>query len=182
MLKRIFSNIATLAIVLGLGFAIYYFVLNPNSPLKSTNYSSLSTQDFFASQLPNENGVIQNLNQYKGKVILLNFWATWCPPCREEMPELSELHTKYKNKNVVVIGLAVDELRLVREFALASPVGYPLLASEDSGMELASNLGNTQGVLPFTVMIDTKGKVVKTYFGRIHQDVIEEELKPLLEP
>lgn len=182
MLKKLFSGILNLAIVFGLGFAIYYFALNPNSPLRSADVSTLSTQDFFASQLPNENGVIQNLSQYKGKIILLNFWATWCPPCREEMPELSALHTKYIHKNVVVIGLAVDELRRVREFALGSPVSYPLLAAEDTGMELANNLGNTQGVLPYTVMIDTKGKVVKTYFGRIHQDVIEEELKPLLEP
>lgn len=182
MLKKILSNVGYLAIMLALGFAIYYYVLSPNGALNktSTDYSKLSTQALFAGNLSNPDGVSQDFNQYKGKIIVLNFWATWCPPCREEMPELSELYTEYKNKNVVVLGVAVDELTLVKEFAVASPVSYPLFAAENEGMELGSNLGNDKGVLPYTVIINHNGEIVDTYFGRINKSLIETALLPLL--
>jgi thiol-disulfide isomerase/thioredoxin len=182
MLKKILSNMGYLAAMLCLGFAIYYFALNPNSPIKqlNTDHSALSTQAFFASKLPNENGVVQDLSQYKNKIVVLNFWATWCPPCREEMPELSQLHSEYKDKNVVVLGIAIDELALVKEFADSTPVSYPLFSAEDEGMMLGSELGNDKGVLPYTVIINTDGAVVNTYFGRINKALLETALQPLL--
>ncbi len=182
MLKKIFTGIGYLAIMLSLGFAIYHYFLSPNAALNNSNaeYSALSTQVFFSTSLPNENGVNQNLSQYKGKIIVLNFWATWCPPCREEMPGLSELHKEYLNKNVVVLGVAVDELALVKEFAQTSPVSYPLFAAENDGMSLGNNLGNNKGVLPYTVIINTDGNVVKTYFGRINKSLLETTLSTLL--
>jgi thiol-disulfide isomerase/thioredoxin len=184
MLKKILSNIGYLAIMLMLGFAIYYFALSPNAVFNhsATDYSKLSTQPLFTSKLPNPDGINQDLSQYKGKIIVLNFWATWCPPCREEMPELSELYTEYKNKNVVVLGVAVDELALVKEFSLASPVGYPLFAAENDGMVLGNDLGNDKGVLPYTVIINQNGTVVETYFGRITKTLLESALRPLLSP
>jgi thiol-disulfide isomerase/thioredoxin len=181
MLKKILSNTGYLAIIFSLGFTIYYFGLNPNSPLRNlnTDYSALSSQALFASQLKDEYGIKQDLSQYKGKIIVLNFWATWCPPCREEMPELSALHTEYKNKNVLVLGVAVDELALVKKFSQASPVSYPLFAAEYEGMELASGLGNNKGILPYTVIINADGAVVEAYFGRINKTLLESALRPL---
>jgi len=182
MLKKLLSHIGSLAIMLCAGFILYYFVLNPNSPLKNANshYSTLSTQPFFGAHLTNENGVSQDLKQYKGKIIVLNFWATWCPPCREEMPELSQLYAEYKNKNVVVLGVAIDELGLVKEFSQNSPVNYPLFVAEDEGMNLGSKLGNDKDVLPYTVIINKDGLVVETYFGRINKALLETTLRPLL--
>lgn len=187
LLKKTLNNIGHLAVMLSLGFAIYYYFLSPNATLNNSNanisnteYSILSTQELFAANLPNENGVSQALSQYKGKIIVLNFWATWCPPCREEMPELSQLHTEYKNKNVVVLGVAIDELTLVKEFTKATPVSYPLFAAENEGMDLGSGLGNDKGVLPYTVIINSDGVVVDTYFGRINKGFLEAALQPLL--
>lgn len=182
MLKKILFGIGYLAIMLGTGFAIYYYFLSPNSTLNKPDneYSTLSTQAFFAASLPNENGVAQALNQYKGKIIVLNFWATWCPPCREEMPELSQLHTENQTKNVVVLGIAIDEIGLVKEFTRETPVSYPLFAAEDEGMALGNDLGNDKGVLPYTVIIDANGKVIKTHFGRINKALLETSLRPLL--
>lgn len=182
MLKKILFGIGYLAVMLGLGFAIYYYFLNPNSTLNKPNneYSKLSTKAFFAASLPDENGVTQALNQYKGKIIVLNFWATWCPPCREEMPELSQLHTENQSNNVVVLGIAIDDIGLVKEFTRETPVSYPLFAAEDEGMALGSDLGNDKGVLPYTVIINANGHVVKTYFGRINKALLEASLKPLL--
>jgi peroxiredoxin len=182
MLKKILVGIGYLVVMLSLGFAIYYYFLNPNSTLNnpSNEYSTLSTKAFFAANLPNENGVSQALSQYKGKIIVLNFWATWCPPCREEMPELSQLHSENQSKNVVVLGVAIDEIVLVKEFTHDTPVSYPLFAAEDEGMALNYDLGNDKGVLPYTVIIDANGKVVKTYFGRISKALLETTLRPLL--
>ena len=163
-----------------LGFAIYHYLLSPNKASSQT--SELNTQTLFAANIPNENGVNQALKQYKGKIIVLNFWATWCAPCREEMPELSQLYTEYKSKNVVVLGIAVDELALVKEFSLATPVSYPLFAAENDGMNLGIDLGNDKGVLPYTVIINADGSVVKTFFGRINKSLISSTLKPLLPP
>jgi thiol-disulfide isomerase/thioredoxin len=184
MLKKILSILGYLAVMMSLGFVIYYYVLSPNGAIQRSNneYSTISTQAFFAANLPNENGLNQVLSQYKGKIVVLNFWATWCPPCREEMPELSQLHDEYKNKNVVVLGLAVDELGLVKEFAQATPVSYPLLAAENDGMTLSLNLGNDKGILPYTVIINSDGRVVKTFFGRINKSLLSSILKPLLQP
>ena len=182
MLKKIISNVGYLVIMLGLGFAIYYYILSPKTAFNniSANYSKLSTKLLFASNLSNQNGNSQDLSQYKGKIIVLNFWATWCPPCREEMPELSELYTEYKNNNVEVLGVAIDELALVKKFTIESPVSYPLFAAENEGMELAQILGNDKGVLPYTVIINQNGTVIKTYFGRINKTLIKSALYPLL--
>lgn len=183
MLKKILSTLAYLIIMLTLGFVIYYFFLGPNNILKGSDNdtSKLSSQSLFRTSLPNEDGVSQQLSQYKGKVIVLNFWATWCPPCREEMPELSALHQEYEANNVVVLGIAIDELTQVKMFTQETPVSYPLFAAEEDGMGFSNNLGNDKGVLPYTVIINSDGQVIKTYFGRITKPLLEIALKPLLQ-
>lgn len=182
MLKKQLTKLSFIALMLGLGFGIFYYFLKPaNTPSELTESAEkFSTQSFFAAKLSDENGISQSLSQYKGKIIVLNFWATWCPPCREEMPELSQLHQQYQNKNVVVLGIAVDEVSLVKAFTQATPVSYPLVADENVGMGLAITLGNDKGVLPYTVIIDANGRVNQTFFGRITKPLLERALAPLL--
>ena len=182
MFKRIAYLGLMLVLVLGLGFAIYYFFLSPARQQSSfsPDYKKLSTQAFFSANLVNENGVSQAIQQYKGKIIILNFWATWCPPCREEMPELSQLHSEYQHKNVVVLGMAIDEQGLVKAFTQSTPVSYPLLVAENEGMELGSGLGNDKDILPYTVIINAQGEVIKTYFGRISKPLLQAAINPLL--
>ena len=181
MLKKILSTVAYFVVMLILGYAIYFYFLSQTHKLNhsTSDSSKLSTEALFSANLPNENGVNQALNQYKGKIIVLNFWATWCPPCREEMPELSQLNIEHKNKNLIVLGIAIDELSLVKEFTHSTPVSYPLFVAENEGMAIASNLGNDKGVLPYTVIIDTHGKVVKTFFGRITKTLLETTISSL---
>jgi thiol-disulfide isomerase/thioredoxin len=180
MLKKLLTGLAYLLVMLSLGFAIFHYFLNPaNSDATPGDYEQLSSAALFAAKLPDENGVSQALSQYQGKIIVLNFWATWCPPCREEMPELSALHDAYKDKNVVVLGVAIDEVGLVKEFTQATPVSYPLFAAENEGMALGSDLGNNKSVLPYTLIIGSDGKVVKTFFGRITKSLLETTLATL---
>lgn len=183
MIKKILQAIAYLAVMFILGFGIYYFLLQSNSPIKSSlgKQPPSSTSALFAMTLPNELNVPQALSQYEDKIIVLNFWATWCAPCREEMPELSLLHTENLSNDVVVLGVAIDSIEQIKAFTVATPVTYPLFAAEDEGMTIATQLGNDKGVLPYTVIIDRRGNVVKNYFGRINKALLETTLKPLLQ-
>ena len=127
------------------------------------------------------NGQQQALKQWRGKVIVLNFWATWCPPCREEMPELSAMQEQYNNKNLIIIGLSTDDLDTTKTFIKKAPVRYPILAGDMQAMKLAETLGNNRGILPYTVIVDQKGAIVKRFFGRINQQLLEKNVTPLLQ-
>lgn len=175
MLKKPLSFIAYLTILIILGLAVRHFAINP-----IYNKPAISSVPLFTTPLTNMQGVQQNLSQYKGNIIVLNFWATWCPPCREEMPELSQLQLEYKNKNVVVLGIAEDELPLVKEYLQSSPVTYPIFIAENESMNLGADLGNDKGVLPYTVIISADGSVIDTFYGRINKQLLEKSLLNLL--
>ncbi|HAF00303.1 MAG TPA: redoxin [Methylophilaceae bacterium] len=175
MLNKIKTPLIYIFLIVSLGFTIRYFM---SSQVQAA--SSQSTQALYTTHFSDLNGHQQTLTQYKGKFIVLNFWATWCEPCREEMPELSALHESYLSKNVVVLGLAIDDLTAIAEFQKQTPVKYPLFAADMQGMEIATNLGNNKGVLPYTVIIKPDGSVHRTYFGRVSKALLEQSLAPLL--
>lgn len=176
MLHKIKTPIAYLLLIMTLGFGIRYFFLNT----QTEDGGKQSTSALFAATFPNENGQQKALSAYQGKWVVLNFWATWCEPCREEMPELSALHDAYTNKNLVVLGVAVDDVSAIHEFSQDTKVSYPLFAADMAGMELATNLGNNKGVLPFTVIIKPDGTVHKVFFGRVSKALLEKAFLPLL--
>jgi len=155
-------------------YVIKQFVFSPavNAPANILLDARFSTLD----------GKEVALKTWRNKVIVLNFWATWCPPCREEMPELSNFYTENSSKNVVVIGIAIDEAKAVKSYLKKTKVMYPILVDEEKGVILSKNLGNNQGILPYTVIINSNGSVQKTIFGRIHKDQLDATLKPLLQP
>jgi peroxiredoxin len=176
MLKKLFFPIS--AIVLFTTVAAVTFYLISGKTIEN-DVNTTSTAELFTMTLPDENGQLQAISQWKGKIIVLNFWATWCPPCREEMPELSALNTEWHNKNVIVLGIALDEIGLVKEFDEENNISYPLLADEENGANLAFNLGNDKSALPFTVIIKPDGSIAKTYFGRISKALLEGTLVKL---
>ena len=113
---------------------------------------------------------------------MLNFWATWCEPCREEMPELSNFYTENKSKNLVVVGIAIDEEKAVQSYLKKTKVTYPIFVDEDKGVILSKNLGNKEGILPYTIIINSEGNIQKTILGRVHKDQLDAITKPLLQP
>lgn len=130
-----------------------------------------SSDALFAATLANLQDKPQALASWKGKPLIVNFWARWCPPCRTEIPEFVKLHHDYKSKGLVVIGIGIeDQAEPVRDFAKAYDMDYPLLLGKDKGMELMRTLGNTRLGLPFTVAIDRTGKIVATKTGGIKGD------------
>lgn len=99
------------------------------------------------------------LTSLRGRVVVLNFWATWCPPCIRELPEFERLHRSRSGSHLRVVGLAVDGPTPVRQFLARQPVGFAVGLAGFEGTELSRRLGNTTGALPFTVVIDTQGVV-----------------------
>jgi thiol-disulfide isomerase/thioredoxin len=177
MLNKLIKPIGAILLFISVAAITSYFA---SEKTIEQNVNQASTAELFATTLPDQNGKPQALSQWQGKIIVLNFWATWCPPCREEMPELSELNTEYQDKNVIVIGIALDEIGLIKAFDEENNMSYPLLAAEEPGSNLAFNLGNDKSALPFTVIIKPDGTIANTYFGRISKALLEETLVKLL--
>jgi peroxiredoxin len=120
----------------------------------------------------NENNQEKKLSDYKGKVILLNFWATWCPPCRKELPALSEIANDYKGKNFQMIGISVDENpNALVNFLKSNSLSYTIL-HENSGLldKYMDVAGGNQNVIPQTFIIDKNGKVVENIIGSQSKD------------
>ncbi len=107
---------------------------------------------------------------FVGKPLLLNFWATWCPPCVAEMPMLSAFFSERQAQGWQVLGLAVDQPSAVRKFLERTPVAYPIGMAGLEGTELARALGNLTGGLPFTVVYDAGGRVRARKMGQVHPE------------
>jgi peroxiredoxin len=125
--------------------------------------------------LPDPDGRPFDLGTLRGKPLVVNFWATWCAPCVEEMPELSDLHLQLSPKGVHVLGIGIDSPQNVAEFVKRTPVSYPLVVAGLGGSELARRFGNASGALPYTVLIDRGGRVVHRILGRVRIDSLTQQ-------
>ncbi len=121
----------------------------------------------------------RKMSEWKGKILLLNFWASWCAPCVEEMPELVMLQTDWSDKNLQIIGIGIDSPANIRQFAQNHKITYPLLLGGLEGTELSRQFGNDAGGLPFTVLIAPDGTVRKTYMGRLDLEKVRADLASL---
>jgi thiol-disulfide isomerase/thioredoxin len=107
---------------------------------------------------------------HRGHPLVLNFWATWCPPCVREMPALDRFHRAYLASGWRVVGLAADDLGPVRDFLARAPVGFPIGLAGYGGVELSRQLGNVAGGLPFTVLFGRDGTVQRRHAGESDYD------------
>ena len=138
-----------------------------------------AVDSLYATSLNDLAGKPQPLAQWKGKPLLVNFWASWCAPCVSEMPELSELAAGDGGKRFNVIGIGIDSPTNLAEFARKIKISYPLYVGGMGGTDLARALGNPNGGLPFTVLIGADGQVRKTYLGRLKFDQVRADLAKL---
>jgi thiol-disulfide isomerase/thioredoxin len=132
--------------------------------------SAAGDQDLWARRFDKPAGGELVFAELRGKPLVVNFWATWCPPCVKEMPELDRFSRDFQAKGWQVVGVAVDGPTPVREFLLKTPVSFPIGLAGFGGSQLARELGNTGGGLPFTVVFDASGKVVHTRLGQTNYD------------
>jgi thiol-disulfide isomerase/thioredoxin len=117
---------------------------------------------------------------FDGQVILVNFWATWCKPCREEMPMLVGLHHAYRGKSFQVIGIALDDVQQAREFAAELGVDYPILVGSTDVMAVVRLYGNLSGVLPYSVLVDREGIIRWTHLGELKDEELHKQIDALL--
>lgn len=150
-----------------------------NSRLQPAAPQSQAVAALYQQSMANDKGVTQSLASLKGQPVLVNFWAPWCAPCVEEMPELSTLHTEVAPKNIRIVGIGIDSPANIAEFSLKHKIGYPLYVAGMSGTELSRQLGNKAGGLPFTVLIAGDGSIRKTYLGRLDMAKVRADLASL---
>lgn len=130
--------------------------------------------------LPDLAGTLHDVNEWNGKVLVVNFWATWCPPCREEMPDFMELQAKYGAQGLQFVGIALDGKQEVIAFVKEMGVDYPILLGAGKSKEVATSYGDSFGDLPYTVFISRDGLIAATHRGQISRKQTENEILPLL--
>lgn len=128
---------------------------------------------------PDPEGRPQALSQWRGQVVVLNFWASWCAPCREEMPDFAALRTQYHARGVEFVGIAIDSPANVAQFLQQQPVNYPVLIGEGAAHGLVRQLGNPSGALPYTIVLDRDGKVALTHLGRLPRATLDAALRKM---
>ena len=133
----------------------------------------------FEFNLPDLQGKTHRLEDYQGQILVLNFWATWCPPCLQEVPKLNELYEGYKDRGVQVVGIALDKdsLELVAPYVKEYRIEYPILVGNQ---QVLGGLKNFKGV-PTTLLFDREGKIRKRFDGSFEVEQLEEGLQLLLE-
>jgi thiol-disulfide isomerase/thioredoxin len=122
--------------------------------------------------LPGADGKVHRLKEWAGRPLVVNFWATWCEPCRREIPLLKELHREHAANKLEIVGIAIDQVDPVRQYASEHAIDYPLLLGEREGLEAARAFG-METVLPFSVFADRAGDVVTLKVGELHRDEAE---------
>ncbi len=158
--------------------AQYYAEPLPASLLSpSGNLIGSQRPDF---SLGSSEGALVTPADFSGKTLLFNFWATWCTPCRHEMPMLMDLQSEYGSKGLQVIGIALDDLQNVRTFVQQYGISYPVLVGAADAMATSAAYGNVEGVLPYSVLVDKDGVIRWQYTGEIQPDDISRLLSELL--
>lgn len=152
--------------------------------LRRANMSGPATgnavRNLLALELPDPDGKPQSMKQWQGRVQIVNFWATWCEPCREEIPGLLRIVKKHDAKGLQIVGIAIDSDDKVKQFAKEFQITYPLLIGGLETVDLSRELGNKAGALPYTVVLDRDGRVVRTHLGKISEQELDEVVTPLL--
>ena len=134
-----------------------------------------------AMRLPDLEGALQSIDQWRGRVVVVNFWATWCAPCREEIPIFVKLQDKYRDRGLQFVGIAVDQPEKVRPYAAEMGMNFPILIGGAGVLDVTRALGNRAGVLPYTVVLSRDGTVAARRIGVFPEDALERLLPGLLQ-
>lgn len=130
--------------------------------------------------LPDTEGNVHNISEWDGKVTIVNFWATWCPPCRREIPALIELQETYESRGLQIVGVAIDTMDKVTDYMDTMGINYTNLIGEEDALKITKDYGNRFGALPYSAVIDREGKIRFIQRGELTKETAEKNIKPLL--
>jgi thiol-disulfide isomerase/thioredoxin len=173
MQKKLLYGLALALAALAAGVWLAQARYAPHAPTAAA-VAGLWQLDF-----PDTHGHEQALSQWRGQIVVLNFWASWCAPCREEIPDFVALRTQYRPKGVEFVGIAIDNSANVTQFMQSLSINYPILIGEGAAHNLARRLGNSSGALPYTVVLDRGGRVVLRHLGRLPRATLEKALREI---
>ena len=178
---RTLALFAAVAVASAMGGAAYHLWPRGSSTVVDRSLSPQAVVErVYATRLADLNGVSQGLEQWRGQVLVVNFWATWCAPCREEIPGFVNLQERYGSRGVKFVGIAIDQPDKVAEFAREFRINYPLLTGGLESIDLLRQAGNRAGVLPYTLVIDRGGNLVSREPGGLKEAKLEGIIQPLL--
>ena len=160
------------------GFFAYRHLVAPDPVARAPAPEAARNAPDFA--LPDLEGRMRMSDEWDGRVRVVNFWATWCPPCRKEIPLLKEIQTEYADRGVQIIGIAMDETEAVTEDAQTMEFNYPVLIGQQEAVDLGNLFLKDFIGLPFTVFTDRDGRIVDIHTGELHRDQIESYLGRIL--
>lgn len=153
-------------LALSAGFATYNLLGGPDLISGALLLSDdADVGSLMAAKFPDVNGVPTSIADAKEKILVVNFWATWCTPCREEIPDFVRLQGEYRGKGVRFFGIAAERPEKIPAFAAEFKINYPLLVGDFAAIEIAKKLGDTTGALPFTIVLDGQRKIVHRELG-----------------
>jgi len=158
---------ALAALAAGAWFGRQYFAVDDKA-------ARANSALIYGLALPDLNGKEQSLGQWRGKLLVVNFWATWCVPCREEMPEFVRAQEAYGAKGLQFVGIAADEQDKVARFAKEIALNYPALIGGFGAMELSKTFGNRVMALPFTIVLGRDGTVLLTQLGPVKPEQLKQ--------
>ena len=172
------AYLATFAVGMWGGNILIQQLLNKSEPNQVAQAMvKLPAPEF---DLPDIHGIMHNSHEWDGKVVILNFWATWCPPCRSETPAFVELQEQYREAGAQFIGIAIDSKEQVQDFMDTYGVNYPMLIGEDNAIKIAKDYGNRFGALPYTVIINRQGQIQHVQRGELPRELAEQTISKLL--
>lgn len=184
-MSRVFRHALLIMVVSTFAATAGYYFGRPQ-PVSLPPPEAAPTSDALARMLtltlPDLDGQAQSLSQWKGKVLVVNFWATWCPPCKEEMPEFSRINAKYASNGVQFVGISLDSADKVAAFRKEIEISYPLLIGNLETLDLSSDLGNRAKALPFTVILRRDGSLQQVKLGKYVTADLEKALLEALRP
>jgi peroxiredoxin len=169
------------------GFSVYHFDLSHLPPPSNARPNPLTSKssELVGRQRPEFSltdlqGQAHSITQWDGRVVLVNFWATWCPPCRKEIPAFMDVLNRYRDRGFQIVGIAIDKPKAVTDFINNLGVNYPQLIGEQDAIEVSQLYGNHYEALPYSVLFDRQGIIRFVKPGELKPNTLESQLRKWL--
>jgi thiol-disulfide isomerase/thioredoxin len=173
-MRPVFIIIIAALVALGGGVIARHFL---SSPTVQTSQAASPSPDF---SFPDVSGKIHHSTEWQGKIRVINFWATWCPPCIEEIPEFIKMQKQYGDKGVQFIGIAIEERESVADYLKSIAINYPILIGGIDATALSQQMGNVIGAVPFTVVVNREGQIIHQQPGPLSDEQMLKIITPLI--